>query len=121
MIDLNDMSTIKIGDAVAPFYGAGESGEYIYGNDTDNDYYRYVITDEDIEYDGSFAGFSIVDSYALVDGANLPDIILEFEPEEEGEEPATIVVEHDIIGFGKSGLLELITGSSPVSSQTVHC
>lgn len=107
-IDLNTMDTYPIGEAVAPFYGGGESGSYIYGNDTDSDYYRYVITQDAIEYDGTFSGFSIVDRYALYDGTNLPTV--SFPAEAEDGDP--IVFDYDVIGVSKAGYLQLMHDSS---------
>ena len=112
LIDLNSMETYSFGEALAPFYGGGESGVYIYGNDTDNDYYRYVINDDySIEYDGSFNPFSIVDRYALLDGANIPYIEMTL-PAEEGEEPEVYGFDFDIIGVGKSNYLQLMKDSN---------
>ena len=72
-IDLSDMSMYSIGEGVdMPFFGGAEAGKYIYGNDDDLDFYRYVIEEDGIVYDNSFEMFGIVEDYALIDGANMP-------------------------------------------------
>lgn len=109
MIDLNDMSTEKVGDAIYPFYGGGEAGEYIYGNDLDNDYYRYVIKEEGIEYDGSFESFSIRDDFALLDGANIPYFTMSVSQEEGAE---AVEFDFDILGVSKSGYLQIMKDDS---------
>ena len=106
-IDLKDMSTVMIGEAVYPFYGGGESGDYIYGNDLDNDYYRYEITDNGIVYDGSRDSFSIADRFALYDMANAPHVSLDL-----GEGVAPYEFDYEVTGVSKSGYLQLMTGSS---------
>ncbi|MBQ1342264.1 MAG: S8 family serine peptidase [Erysipelotrichaceae bacterium] len=72
MIDLSDMSMVSIGDGNTPYIGGAEAGNYIYGNDDDMNFYRYVIGEESIEFDPTYEMFTIVDDYALIDGANMP-------------------------------------------------
>ena len=105
-IDLNDMTTAAVGEAVWPFYGGGESGNYIYGNDLDNDYYRYEITDEGIVYDGTFGQFEIADNYAHYDMANAPHVSLDLGT---GVDPFEF--SYDAIGVSKAGYLQLLSGS----------
>ena len=75
-IDLNDMSTVNLsGDnAFSYFYGGAQSGDYIYGNDIDNDFHRYIPGDG-YSYDGSWHDvWEVIESpYAMRDGASIPN------------------------------------------------
>ena len=73
-IDLNDMSTTNLsGDNVfSYFYGGAQSGGFIYGNDTDNDFHSYNATT--YEYDSFWHDiWEVINSnFALLDGASIP-------------------------------------------------
>jgi lactocepin len=109
-IDLNDMSTTKDGEAFSAFYGGGRSGNYVYGNDEDNDFHRFDITN-DYAYD-SDAHFSIVADYAMLDAASIPAFTLteSTTDEETGETTVTAEVESifDVLCVSPAGYLELL-------------
>ncbi|MBR3006776.1 MAG: Ig-like domain-containing protein, partial [Erysipelotrichaceae bacterium] len=106
-IDLRDMSLTYIGDAGTPFYGSGESGEYIYGNDTNDDFYRYVISQEGIALDEDYSTFRINSNYALLDGANMPHLTF-------NQDGVDYEINYDVIGFNRMNWLELFVGSGLV-------
>ncbi len=106
-IDLRDMSLTYIGDVDIPFYGGGESGEYIYGNDTNDDFYRYVISQEGIALDEDYSTFRINSNYALLDGANVPHLVLTVDGTD-------YEINYDVIGFNRMNWLELFEGSGIV-------
>ena len=106
-IDLRDMSLTYVGDVGTPFYGGGESGEYIYGNDTNDDFYRYVISQEGIALDENYSAFRINSNYALLDGANVPHLALTVDGTD-------YEINYDVIGFNRMNWLELFEGSGIV-------
>ncbi|MBQ4473791.1 MAG: S8 family serine peptidase [Lachnospiraceae bacterium] len=67
-IDLSNMSTTKLGEAFSAFYGGGQAGEYVYGNDSDNDFHRFKV-DDGYAYDSEYS-FSINPIVAALDLAN---------------------------------------------------
>ena len=71
-INLNDMSVTNLsGDnAFSYFYGGGRAGNYVYGNDIDNDFHRYDVS-KDYAYDSDYH-YVTDDAYALIDAANMP-------------------------------------------------
>ena len=70
-IDLNDMSMKDLGGSpFSAFYGGGRGGNWIYGNDADNDFHRYDATNG-FAYDGEFS-FALNPTYAIIDGAAAP-------------------------------------------------
>ena len=75
-IDLNDMSTTNLsGDNVfSYFYGGAQSGGFIYGNDTDNDFHSYNATT--YEYDSFWHDiYEVINSnFAMLDGASIPSL-----------------------------------------------
>ena len=127
-IDLNDMSTVNLsGDEVfSYFYGGAQSGGYIYGNDTDNDFHRYVV--EDYSYDGSWHDvWEVIDNpYALIDGASIPNFtFLDYDNvDEETGDPAEVDFLTNVIGVSNAGYLlfydegglDTMTGFSGVAS-----
>ena len=76
-INLNDMSVTTEGEAFSAFYGGGRSGNYVYGNDVDNDFHRFDITNN-YAYDDEYH-FVISAAWALIDGASYPAHTLTFE------------------------------------------
>ncbi len=77
-IDLNDMSVSEDyanGNIFSYFYGGTISGGNMYGNDVDNDFHRYVLSDTGFTYDGTFH-FVIEDEIALIDGACFPSFTI---------------------------------------------
>ncbi|MBQ2658445.1 MAG: S8 family serine peptidase [Erysipelotrichaceae bacterium] len=110
-IDLNDMSTKNLGDAFSYFYGGGESGLYIYGNDTDDDLHMYEIKAE-LTDEGKYEISSIdyVDhlgtlnhEYTLLDVANIPYFTVE--GENEGDDPTEF--DYLFVGVTPSAVFEL--------------
>ena len=75
-INLNDMSLEDIsgGNIFSSFYGGGRSGDFIYGNDIDNDFHRYNV-EEGFAYDSDFH-FVISDSWAAYDIAGFPSFAI---------------------------------------------
>ncbi len=73
-IDLNDMSLTNLSgsNVFSYFYGGAQSGGYIYGNDTDNDFHSYNATT--YEYDSFWHDiYEVINSnFALLDGASIP-------------------------------------------------
>ena len=106
-IDLNDMSIDPIAEAESVFVGGGQSGNYIYGNDADNIFDRYEITDSGIELDEDFE-FEINPNYALIDAVNVPDYVY---GTEEGE-----VFHCTVGGFTESGLMLLFFEDGSLNS-----
>ncbi len=105
-INLNDMSTTNLGgEPFSAFYGGGRSGNYIYGNDIDNDFHRYDITSE-YAYDSDFH-FVITDAYAALDVATIPHFSLK---DSDGNE---YPFDFDLLCVSPAGYLEMfLTGST---------
>ena len=72
IIDLNDMSVTDISNNAmfSAFYGGGRSGDFIYGNDIDNDFHRYNAEDN-FAYDDDYH-FAINATWGLIDIACFP-------------------------------------------------
>ncbi len=74
-INLNDMSTTNLsGDNVFSYFtGGAQSGGFIYGNDTDNDFHSYNATT--YEYDSFWHDiYEVIPApFSLLDGASIPN------------------------------------------------
>ena len=92
-IDLGDMSIEKQADAISAFTGGGRSGNYVYGNDSDNNFHRYDIT-KDYAYDEEYS-FRINPQVAPIDIANYPAYTLNVNGEE-------ITMAFDFIGLASN-------------------
>ena len=95
-IDLNDMSTTVIGEGLTPFYGGGEAGMFIYGNDEDNTFYRYTIGENGIVFDPEYEYFTLSSNYALFDAANIPYLSV-------GEGENLVEADYDVVGVTQAG------------------
>ncbi|MBR2791266.1 MAG: S8 family serine peptidase [Erysipelotrichaceae bacterium] len=71
-IDLSDMSYESIGEGITPYIGGGQAGQYIYGNDADYTFYRYIIGEDGIVFDGGYEYFGLNEPYSYRDVANIP-------------------------------------------------
>jgi len=100
-IDLNDMSTTVIGEGLTPYYGGGEAGMFIYGNDEDNTFYRYTIGENGIAFDPEYEYFVLSSNYALLDAANIPYLSI-------GEGEDLIEADYDIVGATQAGYFLLL-------------
>ncbi len=109
MIDLSDSSTYKIGEAFSAFYGGGQSGSYIYGNDFDDDVHQFeIIYDEstgDLSVENVQHLFTINHPYAMLDGANMPSYSVEVPPAEEGGEATVVDIDFDVVGVTPANYL----------------
>ncbi|MBQ5977010.1 MAG: S8 family serine peptidase [Oscillospiraceae bacterium] len=74
-IDLNDMSTENLSgtNVFSYFTGGAQSGGFIYGNDTDNDFHSYNGTT--YEYDSFWHDiYEVIQApFSLLDGASIPN------------------------------------------------
>lgn len=119
-IDLNDMSVTDYSDNAmfSYFYGGGVSGNYIYGNDVDNDFHRYNWA-EDFAYDSDFH-FVISSSWAMMDMSCFPTFTLaDCRDLEEGEEPALIDYPYVATGFNSRSYLAYITADAGLTYFTL--
>ena len=109
MIDLNDSSTYEIGEAFSAFYGGGQSGSYIYGNDSDDDVHQFeIIYDEstgDLSVEYVKHVWAIPHQFAMLDGANMPSYSVEVPSAEEGGEPTTVDIDFDVVGVTPANYL----------------
>ena len=80
-IDLStmDMMPINLTAAEAFFTGGGRAGDYLYGNDVDGTFMRYLV--ETGSADETYKAFTVNPSYALRDAANMPDLTYEYKGE----------------------------------------
>ena len=108
-IDLSTMGVTDLSDNAmfSAFYGGGVSGEYVYGNDIDNDFHRYKLTD-DFAYDSDYH-FQIVAQYAMWDGACFPAFSIAdyagVDATDETAEPAITNYPYILTGFNSSNKL----------------
>ncbi len=102
-IDLSDMSVSTEGEAFSAFTGGGRSGNYVYGNDADNDIHRFDITNN-YGYDSDYH-FVINPQWALIDIASYPHYTLTIDDEEVSFTP-------DFIGFNASSNWLTVEGDS---------
>lgn len=104
-IDLNDMSTTNLsGDNVfSYFYGGAQSGGFIYGNDTDNDFHSYNATT--YEYDSFWHDiYEVIQApFALLDGASIPDFTYVIPATEEGAEDTKLDFGCNVVGVCPAG------------------
>ena len=82
-------------------------GSTFYGNDTNDDFYRYVISQEGIALDEDYSAFRINSNYALLDGANMPHLTF-------NQDGVDYEINYDVIGFNRMNWLELFVGSGLV-------
>ncbi|MBR2534252.1 MAG: S8 family serine peptidase [Erysipelotrichaceae bacterium] len=112
LIDLSDSSTYKIdGDEVfSAFYGGGQAGDYIYGNDIDDDLHKYGIKIDEETYDIRIEYvehvMTINHNFALLDAANIPYYEVEI-PGEEGEDPTIAEIDYDLVAVTPAGYFAL--------------
>ena len=106
-INLNDMSVKNLsGDAMySAFYGGGRSGDFIYGNDSDNDFHRFDAENgyvEDTEY-----GFALNPTWALIDIGCFPGFtIADYSGvSETNPDPEEIDYNYILTGFNSSNNL----------------
>ena len=107
-IDLNDMSTENLsGDNVfSYFYGGAQSGDYIYGNDIDNDFHSY--SGEDYTYDSFWHDvWEVINAnFALLDGASIPNFTyLNMDDLDDDGNPAEVEFTTNVVGFCPAGYL----------------
>ncbi len=72
-----DLSTMEMGPvnmtgAEAFFTGGGRAGNYLYGNDAEGTFMRYLAADGTVDPD--YEPFTVNPSYAMLDAANVPDL-----------------------------------------------
>ena len=118
-IDLNDMSVANLSgeQMFSYFYGGGVSGEYVYGNDVDNDFHRYKWT-EDFAYDSDYH-FQINPTWAVIDGACFPSFSVEdysgIDPEDEEAEPVVTDFDYILSGLNSTSKVMYFTEDGSLS------
>ena len=111
-IDLSNMGLTNLsGDAMfSAFTGGGRSGDFIYGNDVDNDMHRYNAEDN-FAYDSDYH-FVISAQWALWDAANFPAFTMAdyanvntTDESTDNDEPALTDYPYILTGFNSSSKL----------------
>ena len=106
-IDLSNMSTENLsGDKMfSAFYGGGRSGDFIYGNDVDNDFHRYNAKEE-FSYDEDYH-FVITPAWAQWDIACFPSFtIADYSTmDDDAEAPDTYEYPYILTGFNSTNKL----------------
>jgi hypothetical protein len=111
-INLNDMSLTNLSaDAMfSAFTGGGRAGNFIYGNDIDNDMHRYNAEDN-FAYDSDYH-FVISAQWALWDAANFPSFTMAdyanvdtTDDSTDNDEPTLTEYPYIVTGFNSSSKL----------------